>query len=57
MAQQVLPLGDAPRTEDREGGHGVQTIRSSVLDVAQGVGLGAAQKSSVRTPDNQYIAM
>jgi hypothetical protein len=57
MAQQVLPLGDAPRTEDREGGHGVQTIRSSVLDVAQGVGLGAAQKNSVRTPDNQYIAM
>src|SRR5271167_3388173 len=44
MAQQVFPPGDATGTENREGSHGPQTSRSSVLDVAQGMGLRAVEK-------------
>ena len=39
VAQQVLSPGDATRTEDRQGRDGAETRRSSVLDVAQGMGL------------------
>src|SRR6266852_3012128 len=44
MAQQVFPPGDATGTEDRQGSHGPQTSRSSVLDVAQEMGLRAVEK-------------
>ena len=39
LAQQVLPPGHAPRTEDREGSDGPKAGGSSVLDVASGSGL------------------
>jgi len=44
MAQQVFPPGDAAGTEDRQGRHSAETRRSSVLDVAQGMGLRAVEK-------------
>ena len=44
MAQQVFPPGDAAGTEDRQGSHGPETGGSSVLDVAQGMGLRAVEK-------------
>src|SRR5450755_1168835 len=39
VAQQVLPPGPAPRTEDREGSDGPKAGGASVLDVASGLGL------------------
>jgi len=39
-----LPSGHATRKEDRQGGHGPEARGSSVLDVAQGVGLRASEK-------------
>ena len=39
MAQQVFPPSAATRQENRQGRHGAQISRSSVLDVAQAVGL------------------
>ena len=44
MAQQVLSPGHAARAKDRKGRHGPQTGCSSVLDVAQGMGLRAVEK-------------
>jgi Transposase len=44
MAQQVFSPDHAARTQDREGSHGPQTRRSSVLDVAQGMELRAVEK-------------
>src|SRR5450432_1111584 len=38
VAQQVLPLGPATRTEDREGRDGPKAGGSPVLDVAPGIG-------------------
>jgi hypothetical protein len=40
-AQQVFPLDDAPGAEDRQGRDGAALGGSSVLDVAQGMGLSA----------------
>jgi len=44
MAEQVLPLGDATRTKDRQGRHGTKTGGTPVLDVAQGMGLRAVER-------------
>jgi len=44
MAQQVFPPSDATRKENREGRHGPEAGGSSVLDVAQGMGLRAVEK-------------
>jgi len=39
VAEPMFPSGHATRTEDRQGRHGTQTRGSSVLDVAQAMGL------------------
>src|ERR1700693_5036275 len=44
MAEQVCPLDDAARTENRQGGHGTKTGGSPLLDDAQGMGLRASEK-------------
>lgn len=44
MAQQVLPSGHAPRTEDCQGSDGPQYWRFTVLDVAPGLGLRAVEQ-------------
>jgi hypothetical protein len=44
MAQPVLPPDDAPGTKDRQSRLGPETGCSLVLDVAQAMGLRAAQK-------------
>ena len=44
MAQQVLPPGNAARTEDRQSCHGAETSGAPVLDVAQGMELRAVEK-------------
>jgi hypothetical protein len=44
MAQPVFPPGHAARKENREGRHGPEAGGSSVLDVAQGMGLRAIQE-------------
>ncbi len=45
VAQQVLPPGHAPRTEDREGSDGPKAGGASVLDVASGTGLRPVRKA------------
>ncbi|MGA8271045.1 MAG: hypothetical protein WB919_05750 [Candidatus Sulfotelmatobacter sp.] len=45
VAQPVFLLGDATRTEDRQGGDGAETGGSFVLDDAPGVGLRASEKA------------
>jgi hypothetical protein len=44
MAEQVCPPDDAARTQDREGGDGVQIGHCSLLDVAQGLDVRAVKK-------------
>ena len=44
VAQQVSPPDDAARTQDRESRDGAAAGGSSVLDVAQGMGLRAIEK-------------
>src|SRR6058998_1985433 len=44
VAQQIFPSDDAAGSEDRQGSHGTEASRSSVLDVAQTTGLPASSK-------------
>src|SRR6266478_2627375 len=44
MAEQVCPLDDAARTENRQGGNGAKTGGSPLLDDAQAMGLRAGEK-------------
>ena len=57
LAPQVSPPGHATRTKDRQGRHGPPTSGSSVLDVAQGMGLRAVEKVRFARGTARKIAM